>query len=99
MNDQGPTRIGDLLGALLAKYGYADVEGRRELEAAWRKTADAKTLRHTQLGALRRGTLEVLVKNAVLLQELEGFHKAELTEAMQRLLGKKKLQRLKFRRA
>lgn len=97
--DDGPVRIGDLLGALLAKYGYADLESRKALEAAWQGAADDKTRKHTRLGSLRRGTLEILVDNAPLLQELEGFRKDELTAAMRLALRTKKFERIKFRRA
>lgn len=98
MSDEGPVKVGDLLGAILAKYGYADINTRRELEQAWAKTADEKIKKYTQLGGLKRGVLEVLVKHATVLQELEGFHKEELTRQMQKYLPPGMVKQLKFRR-
>lgn len=99
MADEGPVKVGELLGAILAKYGYADLAARQELERAWEKTADERTRRNTRLGSLRRGMLEVLVRHSALLHELEGFQKEELTARMQSLLKPGMLKGLKFRKA
>jgi hypothetical protein len=70
-----------------------------ELERSWREAAGEQLYRRTQLGRLRRGVLEILVDNAALLQELEGFRKSELLERLQQLQPGLRLTRLAFCRA
>jgi hypothetical protein len=48
------------------------------------------------VGAVRRGTLEVLVANSTLLQEL-GFQKKALLESLGQLLPDEKIQNLRFK--
>ena len=54
----------------------------------WRSTAAS--------GGLRRGTLEVVVTNSTLMQEL-GFQKADLLETLTRLLPDQGIKDLRFR--
>jgi hypothetical protein len=51
----------------------------------------------TRVGSLKRGVLEVLVGNAVLLQELSHFHKRGLLEQMRRRLPDTSITDLRFR--
>lgn len=94
----GPKRLGDLLGAVLARSGYGSVTLRLELERAWAEAAGPEVARHARVGSERNGNLEILVDNAALLQELEGFRKEELLEAVGRSLPGRGLKSLRFRR-
>lgn len=96
---RGPKRIGDLLTRVLTKYGVTQLTLQDELESAWGEAAGAAVARHTRPGALRRGVLEVLVDNSVLLQELEGFEKARLLAVLQEKLPQHRVVALRFRRA
>lgn len=96
--DGGPTKIGDLLGTILARYGYAQRTALEELERAWDESASERIKKHTRLGALRRGVLEVFVDNAVLLQQLDGFEKENLLQRMRERVRHNKLEGLRFRR-
>jgi hypothetical protein len=67
------------------------------LEQAWSETAGDDLVRHTRIGALRRGILEVEVDHGVLLQELAHFHKRGLLEQLRRRLPEITLTDLRFR--
>lgn len=95
---KGPKKIGDLLGLILAKYGYGQSARRVALEKAWDEVADERTRLHTRLGSMKRGVLEVLVDSASLLADLEGFEKHALLEGLKERLGSKEISGLRFRR-
>jgi hypothetical protein len=93
-----PHKIGDVLGAVMAKYGLTATTARAELERAWLSIAEPELRDHTRLGALRRGVLEILVDNSMLLQELEGFRKQELLGRLKETVRHSTLSGLKFRK-
>ena len=94
----GPHKIGDVLGKVLARYGCTQTTAQLELEQVWRQVAGERIHPRTRVGSLRRGTLEILVDNSVLLQELESFQKHSLLSKMQQLLEHNKIENLRFRR-
>lgn len=98
MNESGPSKIGDLLSVILARRGYADRTAVEEIESAWEETASEQIRGRTRLGALRRGVLEVLVDNAVLLQQLQGFEKENLLAGLQKRVKHSRILDLRFRR-
>ncbi len=67
------------------------------MEKAWAEAVGAEFAAHTRPAALRRGVLEVMVDNAVLLQELAHFHKRRLLEQLRRQLPGTTLTDLRFR--
>jgi predicted nucleic acid-binding Zn ribbon protein len=85
-----------VLSELMARRGYARVQSAAAYEAAWREAAGPLTAEYTRLGPLRRGTLEVVVANSTLVQEL-GFQKQSLLEALAELLPDEGIQNLRFR--
>ncbi|HUT13483.1 MAG TPA: DUF721 domain-containing protein [Thermoguttaceae bacterium] len=93
---RGPRRIGDVLTELMARRGYARVQSAEAMETAWREAAGAMMGRYTQPGALRRGTLEVVVANSTLMQELT-FQKPTLLKTLNELLPDEKIKNLRFR--
>jgi predicted nucleic acid-binding Zn ribbon protein len=94
---RGPEGIGDILGRLFTGRGWGRRQDRLRLERAWAEAAGPLHAAHTRVGALRRGVLEVVVDNAVLLQELAHFHKRRLLEALRRRLPNTPLNDLRFR--
>ena len=94
----GPQKIGNVLARVLARYGYSETTLQLELERAWLRTAGANIHKHTRVGSLRRGVLEILVDNSVLLQELEGFRKRELLDRLSADLQHGSVKALRFRR-
>ncbi len=93
---KGPEPLGEILSRLFTARGWGRQQGRLQLEQAWREVVGAQHAAHTRPGALRRGVLEVIVDNAVLLQELAHFHKRRLLEQLRRRLPNTPLTDLRF---
>jgi len=91
-----PQHIGNVLSELMARRGYARVQSATAYDTAWREAAGELVAEHTCVGSLRRGTLEVIVANSTLMQEL-GFRKAALLKTLGRLLPDEGIENLRFR--
>jgi predicted nucleic acid-binding Zn ribbon protein len=96
---EGPEPLADVLGRLFAARGWGRQQERRQLEEVWKGVlADlGLSADKTQLGALRRGVLEVTVQDAVLLHEMSQFHKRRLLENLRSALGPERVTELRFR--
>ncbi len=94
---QGTQPIAAILSDLVTRRGFAHVRGQEHLETAWRTAIGEPGAKYTRVGALRRGTLEILVANSVLLQELVGFQKQSLLANLQKELDSKDVQDIRFR--
>jgi hypothetical protein len=92
----GPQRIADVLSELMARRGYARVQSAAAYDEAWRKAAGDLAGKHTRVGSLKRGTLEVVVTNSVLVQELM-FQKAALLKTLNQLLPGQGIKDVRFR--
>ncbi len=93
----GPELLGEVLSRLFTARGWGRRQERLRLEQAWATAAGPEAAVQTQVGALRRGVLEVLVANSVLLQELAHFHKRRLLEQLRQKLPGVTLTDLRFR--
>jgi predicted nucleic acid-binding Zn ribbon protein len=93
---RGPQKIGNVLSELMSRRGYARIQSAEAYEAAWREAAGPLAAKYTRPGQLRRGTLEVVVANSTLMQEL-GFQKQGLLETLGRLLPDEGIKSLRFR--
>jgi predicted nucleic acid-binding Zn ribbon protein len=93
---RGPQSIGNVLSELMARRGYARIQSAAAYEAAWAEAAGPLAAKYTRPGQLRRGTLEVLVANSTLVQEL-GFQKQTLLESLAKLLPDGGIKNLRFR--
>ena len=93
----GPENIADILGRLFASRGWGRKNDRLRLESAWAEAVGPELLKDTRVGGIRRGVLEVEVKNAVLIQELTQFHKRGLLAKLRKSLTGVTLTDLKFR--
>jgi predicted nucleic acid-binding Zn ribbon protein len=95
--ERGPERVGEVLSRLFTARGLGRLQERLRLERAWAEAAGPDIATHTRTIALRRGVLEVLVDNAVLLQELAHFHKRRLLEQLRRRLTGVSVTDVRFR--
>ncbi|MFQ3592012.1 MAG: DUF721 domain-containing protein [Gemmataceae bacterium] len=95
--EKGPESLADILGQLFAERGWGRRTERLHLERAWDQAAGERFIGKTRLGALRRGVLEIHVENAVLLQELNSFHKRRLLKELQRHLPNTPIRDLRFK--
>ena len=93
---RGPQTIGNVLSELMARSGYARVQSAAACEAAWREAAGPLAAKYTRPGQLRRGTLEVVVANSTLVQEL-GFQKQALLKSLAGLLPDEGIKNLRFK--
>lgn len=91
-----PQQIGDVLGELISRRGYARVEAGEAYFAAWNTAAGEAIARFTRAGAVKRGVFEVLVANSALVQELT-FQKAGLLTRLRHELPQEKLKDLRFK--
>src|SRR3954453_23138088 len=62
--------IGSVMGQLLAKKGYGQVQAAAGCDAAWREAVGSRFQKDTRCGSVRRGILDVTVRNSLVLQEL-----------------------------
>lgn len=93
---RGPQTIGNVLSELMARRGFARVQSTAACEDAWRQAAGEMVAKYTSVGALRRGTLEIVVANSTLVQEL-GFQKTALLKRLADLLPDEGIKNLRFK--
>jgi predicted nucleic acid-binding Zn ribbon protein len=91
-----PELIGNVLSELMTRRGFARVQSARTYEAAWREAAGALAAKYTCVGSLQRGTLDVIVLNSTLVQEMT-FRKPVLLEVLNELLPEEGIKDLRFR--
>ena len=96
-SERGPEPLKEILSRIFAARGWGRRQDRLRLEEAWAAAAGADFAPHTRAGALRRGVLEVVVGNAVLLQELAQFHKRRILEDLRQRLPGVRVTDLRFR--
>jgi predicted nucleic acid-binding Zn ribbon protein len=97
VTDKGPEALKDILSRLFIVRGWGRRQERLRLEQAWQAALGAETAKHTQVSSLRRGVLEVLVGNAVLLQELAHYQKRKLLDQLRSRLPGTTITDLRFR--
>src|SRR3712207_1481083 len=99
MDAHGPELLGEILSRLFTARGWGRRQDRLRLEEAWAAAVTACGLAapQTRVGLLRRGVLEVVVGNSVLLQELAHFHKRRLLEQLRQRLPGTTVTDLRFR--
>src|SRR5262245_16051761 len=95
--NKGPENIAEILGRLFTSRGWGRKNDRLRLESAWAESIGSELLPDTRVLSIRRGVLEVEVRNAVLLQELTQFHKRPLLGKLRKAMPGVTLTDLKFR--
>ena len=93
---KGPEAIGNILSELMARRGFARIQSTEALETAWRQAAGPLAAQYTRVGNMRRGTLEIVVANSTLVQEL-GYQKHDILASLQQLLPDEGIKCLRFR--
>jgi predicted nucleic acid-binding Zn ribbon protein len=91
-----PQRIGDVLAELVARRGLGRVQSGELLSGAWRQAVGEFAARHSRVGAVRRGVLEVVVAHSALVQELT-FRKPDLLVQLARFAPDEQIRDLRFR--
>ncbi|GAF92482.1 unnamed protein product [marine sediment metagenome] len=91
-----PQRMADVVAGLMARRGYGRLQAAAVADEAWGEALGEKLARHTRPGAVKRGVLEVLVRNSAVMQELT-FQKKKLIKKLLQLLPNEKIKDIKFR--
>ncbi len=91
-----PQRIGEVLAQLIGRGRLGQLHGAAQWEAAWENAAGPLAAQYTRVGRFRRGTLEVIVANSTVLQELS-FRKQELVEKLAEAAPDAALREVRFR--
>lgn len=91
-----PQKMADVLAELMARRSYTSRQAATDFQAAWLSAAGDLVARHTRVGLVRRGTLEVLVANSVLAQELT-FQKEAILARLNELLPDQRIANLRWR--
>jgi predicted nucleic acid-binding Zn ribbon protein len=91
-----PERIGEVMSRLLARTGYAQTLISAEWEQAWSKAAGPELGAHSRPSRLRRGVLEVMVRNSTVLQEL-AYRKREIVDQLGAEMPEDTVHDLRFR--
>ena len=92
----GPERIADILAQLMARRGFARVQGADAYQSAWNEAVGGLGSQYSRVGQLKRGKLEVVVANSALIQEF-CFQKSAILATLNRLLPDHDIQDLRFR--
>jgi len=95
--ERGPERLSEVLSRLFTERGWGRHQERTRLERIWAEVAGPEIAAQTRVGAMRRGVLEIEVTNSALLQELAGFHKRRLLDALRMELPGAAPKDLRFR--
>ena len=95
-NKRQPKPIGNVIAQLVQRKGYAQVRVASERDEAWRTAIGQQLAPMTRVGAMRRGVLEILVANSLVMQELT-FRKPDLISLLAKALPKHKISDLRFR--
>lgn len=90
-----PKKLGDVLPALMARRGYARLKSGADLGSAWQQAA-GKFAKFSRAGKVQRGTLEVIVGNSTVLQELN-FAQVKILSELQKLAPDAGVSKLRFR--
>ena len=93
---QGPQKMADVISLLMARRGYAQQQTAAISQQSWQQAVGKRFSGHTRAGNIRRGVLEVIVRNSAILQELT-FQKKQLLKKMAETAGDRKINDLRFR--
>ncbi len=91
-----PKRIADSLSRLVAKKGYGRLQATAHFQEAWAEAVGPELAKLSKPGRLRRGTLEVTVRNSAVSQELQ-FNKQQVLVKLQALVTDCPVQDIRFR--
>ena len=92
----GPEPIAEIITELLARRGLGQGQAAAQREKAWQEAVGQDIARHTRCGTIRRGRLEIIVANSLLMQELT-YQKPDILTQLHASLPEVKIEDIKFR--
>ena len=93
---RGPQKAADIVAQLMARRGYGRLQSSVITTEAWRTAAGEKFAGKSRPGELKRGKLEIHVRNSAVLQELT-FAKKKILKLLLAAMPEAKITDLKFR--
>ena len=93
---RAPKQIGNVIDELIVRRGYGRFQAHAQLQDVWTKTVGNALDRFSELGTLRRGSLDVIVANSAVMQEFT-FEKQRILETLDRELPDLGVLDLRFR--
>ena len=91
-----PKPIGNVIAQVVQRRGYAQVRAAGERDEAWQAAVGEELATMTQVGGVRRGVMEIVVANSLLMQELT-FRKEDLLASLQQALPEAAIKQIRFR--
>jgi predicted nucleic acid-binding Zn ribbon protein len=93
---RGPEKLADVLAELIVQRGYARQLTASAYTEAWAAVNDPLLAKASRPGNLRRGILEVAVKNSTVMQELT-FRKKQILKKLKQQLPDEVIKDIRFR--
>lgn len=91
-----PQAVGEVISQLFARRGYARQSAANAWTEAWNQAAGRAFAEGSRAGGLRRGVLEVVVKNSILMQDI-AFEKKRILTDLKKLVPEAGIRDLRFR--
>lgn len=91
-----PKEIRNVMAQLVQRKGYAQVRAAGARDKAWQAAVGEQLAPSTRVSGMRRGVLEILVANSLLMQEFT-FRKEELLASLQEQLPEEGIKQIRFR--
>lgn len=88
-------KVGDIVNQLMARRGYGQIVGSEQIREAWNEIA-GPIGPHSIPGNLKRGVLEIIVRNSAVMQELT-FRKRQLIADLTQQFSEQSINDLRFR--
>ena len=66
----GAKRISGVINQLMTRRGYARIQAANDWDMSWREAVGQDLAQHSRTGNIRRGVLDVFVRNSAVVQEL-----------------------------
>lgn len=92
-----PQPLSAAISELIARRGFARMQGTSQLVAIWKQVVDERTAERTKVLGLKRGVLEVGVTNSALLNELVSFQKTGLLARLKAEHSEQNIKDIRFR--
>lgn len=93
----GPLHLRRVISEFVAARGLAGTKGLEQIRQAWRDAAGEAIGAKTEVVDFYRGIVHVGVANSALLNELIGFHRQQLLEALRDRFAGLRIRDIKFR--
>ena len=93
---RGAQPIAELLSRLLARKGYAQLQSADDRAEAWSDVVGPQLAKDSCVGNVRRGVLEVTVRNSAVVQELT-FQKKRILREITAAIPELKVRDIRFR--